>query len=163
MSEEKRFSVERGVQGCLVAAAILVVVNLFIAFVITRWLGLISIETERVLLAFVWFFAVSFGGYVAARLGKTTGWTNSAFVGLLAEFVIYSKFAKGGADLTFWEPVVELIKDPGTHWPRLVGLGLTIPVAILGGILWQKTGGLQLSDSDQGQSAAANTPKRTEE
>ena len=152
MSEEKRFSVERGVQGCLAAAVILVVVNLFIAFVITKWLGLISIETERVVLAFVWLFAVSFGGYVAARLGNTTGWTNSLFVGLLAEFVIYSKLPKGGANQTFWEPVLELIKDPGKHWPFLAGLGLTIPVAILGGFLWQKTGGSQLSGGDNGVS-----------
>lgn len=141
MNHEERFNVKRGAQGCLVASAILVVLNLFIAFVITDWLGLISIETEEILLVFVWLFAVCFAGYVAARLGKTTSWTNSLVVGLIAAFVVYTRLPKGGEGQILLDPLLETIKDPATHWLRLVWLGLTIPVAILGGIIWQKTGG----------------------
>ena len=160
MNHEERFNGKRGLQGCLVAWACMVVVSLAISLVLNQWLGLISTETERVLLVFVWLFAVSVGGYVAARLGKTTGWTNSLVVGLLAEFFMFARLPKGPTDLSLWDPVLEMIEDPSTHWPRLVGLGLTIPVAILGGIIWQKTGGSQVSDKNATQllNAPRNTP-----
>src|ERR1017187_5670808 len=115
------------------------VVMLSISLVLGRWLGLIPNETERVIDLVVWPSAVCFGGYVAARIGKTTGWTNSLVVGLIAEFILYSQLPKERVDQTLLDPLLDIIKGPGAHWRVLVQLALTIPVAILGGVIWEKT------------------------
>ena len=133
-----------------------------ISAVFTTWLGLISIETERVLILLVWLFAICLGGYVAARLGKTTGWTNSLVVGLLAELFVVSRLPKGGlVDKGFFDPFLEIMNDPGANWRPLVQLALTIPAAILGGLIWENTGGAQ--PSGKGQSDPTNKPERAEE
>jgi hypothetical protein len=82
MSDEKPYSGKRGLQGCLATCVCMAVFPLLISAVLTSWLGLISIETERVLILLIWLLALCLGGYVAARMGKTTGWTNSLVVGL---------------------------------------------------------------------------------
>ncbi|HBI44530.1 MAG TPA: hypothetical protein DDY78_17015 [Planctomycetales bacterium] len=125
------------------------VISLSISLVFNRWLGVISNETERVIILVVWLFAVCLGGYVAARLGKTTGWANSLLVGLLAEFLVYSQIPKGGLDQTLLDPFLAIMNDPGAHWRVLVELALTIPVAILGGIIWEKTGGVQSAAKEE--------------
>src|SRR6185295_15598167 len=141
MNQEERFSGKRGLQGCLVTWACMVVFPLLISAVFTSWLGLISIETERVIIGVMWLLAVGLGGYAAARLGKTTGWNNSLVVGLLAEFFLAARLPRGGADKDFFDPFLEMINDPGAHWRSLAALALTIPAAILGGVIWEKTGG----------------------
>jgi hypothetical protein len=161
MSEEKRFDVKRGFQGCLVTWLCMFVFTLSIFIVQNSWLGLISNETERVVVLFAGFFAICLGGYMAARLGKTTGWTNSLVVGLLAEFFLAARLLSKEPDKSFLHPLLELMNDPGAHWRPLVQLALTIPAAILGGVIWEKTGGVQ--PSGKGQSEAINTPERAEE
>jgi len=145
MSEEKRFDVKRGFQGCLVTWLCMFVFTLSIFIVQNSWLGLISNETERVVVLFAGFFAICLGGYMAARLGKTTGWTNSLVVGLLAEFFVASRLPNEGPDELFVDQLKkmmnEMMNDPGAHWRPLVLLALTIPAAILGGVIWQRTGG----------------------
>ncbi|MGA2253939.1 MAG: hypothetical protein ABSG53_04695 [Thermoguttaceae bacterium] len=54
-----------------------------------------------------------------------------------------------------------MMNDPGAHWRGLVQLGLTFPAAILGGIIWAKTGGS--NHLLEGQSEAANKPERAEQ
>jgi uncharacterized protein involved in cysteine biosynthesis len=158
MSEEKPFQVNRGFQGCLVAFLCMAVFNLSISLVCSDWLGLISGETQRVLDLFIWLFAICLGGYVAARLGKTTGWTNSLVVGLLAEFFVASRLPNEGPDELFVDQLKkmmnEMMNDPGAHWRPLVLLALTIPAAILGGVIWQKTGGFP--SNAKGQSEVVN-------
>jgi len=149
MSQEDRFSGKRGLQGCLVTLVCMIVLPVSISAVFTSWLGLISIETERVLILLVWLAAICLGGYVAARLGKTTGWTNSLVVGLLAELFVVSRLPKGGLDKDLFDPFLELVNDPVTNWRPLIQLGLTIPAAILGGFLWEKTGGTQSSSKEE--------------
>ncbi len=107
MNQEERFSGKRGLQGCLVTCACMVVFALSISGVLTSWLGLISIETERVLILLIWLFAICLGGYAAARLGKTTGWTNSLVVGLLAEFFVVARLPRGGPDKDFFPESAE--------------------------------------------------------
>jgi hypothetical protein len=161
MGEEKRFDVKRGFQGCSVTLACVFVFALSISLVRNNWLGLISNETERVLNLFIWLFAICLGGYVAARLGKTTGWTNALVVGLLAEIFVAARLLNEEPDKGFLHPLLELMNDPGAHWRLLVQLALTIPAAILGGVIWEKTGGVQ--PSGKGQSEAINTSERAEE
>ena len=161
MSQEERFSGKRGLQGCLVGLVFMAVVPLSISLVLNRWLGLLSNEAERVMTLVVWLFAVGLGGYVAARLGKNTGWTNSLMVGLIAELVLFSRVLKGRPDQSLFDPLFDIMNDPGAHWLVLVELALTIPVAILGGIIWQKTGGVQ--SAAKGQSEVANKAERAEE
>ena len=159
MSEEKRFDVKRGFQGCFVTWACMVVLALSMSLVLNNWLGLISNETERVLILLVWLFAICLGGYVAARLGKTTGWTNSLVVGLLAEIFLVARLPTGTRpDRTFLDPLLELMENPGAHWPRLVALALTIPAAILGGVIWEKTGGVQSSGKQESKDVSKGEP-----
>ena len=152
MSEEKRYDLKAGFQGCLVSLMCQVVLGLSISLVLNNWLGLISNETERVLTLFIWLFAICLGGYVAARLGKTTGWTNSLVVGVLAEFFVFTRLPKGEPDQPFrtsLDPFLDIVKDPGAHWRLLLLLGLTIPVAILGGVIWAKTSGVHSSGKEE--------------
>jgi hypothetical protein len=162
MSQEERFSGKRGLQGCLVGGVFIVVVPLSISLVLNRWLSLLAHETEPGVFLVSWLVAVCLGGYVAARLGKNTGWTNSLMVGLIAELVVFSRVLKGRPDQnSLLDPLFEMVNDPGAHWLVLVELALTIPVAILGGIIWQKTGDVQ--SAARGQSEVVNKAERAEE
>ncbi|MFM7115110.1 MAG: hypothetical protein ACKO0N_00600 [Planctomycetota bacterium] len=160
MSEEKPFQFNRGFQGCSVALLYIVVFKLSISLVCIDWLGLISGETQRVLNLFIYLSAICLGGYVAARLGKTTGWTNSLVVGLLAELFLASRLPNEGPDELFVD-LKKVMNDPGAHWRPLVGLALTIPAAILGGVIWQKTGGFP--SNAKGQSEVVNKTEPAEE
>jgi putative membrane protein (TIGR04086 family) len=161
MIQEERFSGKRGLQGCLVGLVFMVVVPLSISLVLNRWLGPISHETERVVFLVSLLVAVCLGGYVAARLGKNTGWTNSLMVGLIAELVVFSRVLMGRPDQSLFDPLFDIMNDPGAHWRVLVELALTIPVAILGGVIWQKTGGVQ--SAAKRQSEVVNKAERAEE
>lgn len=158
MDQEKHFSAKRGIQGCSVTLACMVVFSLLTSGVLIKWLGVISIETERVLILLIWLLAICLGGYVSARLGKTTGWTNSLVVGLLAEFFM---IPSGVGEKDFFEPFLEMMNDPVTHWRQLVIVVLTIPAAVLGGVIWQKTGGVQ-SDA-KGQSEVVDKTEHAQE
>jgi hypothetical protein len=142
MREEKRFSVNQGAKGCLTAMVFLFVVQITISLVFNTWLGLMSTETEKGVMAVLWLCGVCLGGYFAARFGKTTGWTNSLVVGLIAEFVVYNQVPKGSPEQSVVDPLLDLMKDPSGHWRILVALALTMPAAILGGVLWENTGGV---------------------
>ena len=127
MNQEKRFSVERGIAGCLASVICMTVLMLSISLVLNEWLKLISNDTERVIGLFVWIFAICVGGYFAARQGRTTGWTNSLVVGLLAVFFVVARLPTDGADKGYFEPFLDMIKDPGANWRHLAQLALTIP------------------------------------
>ena len=147
MSQEQRFSGRPVLEGCLVSWACMFVLMLSVSLVFTTWLGLISSDTERVVGLFVWLFAICLGGYYAARRGKPTGWTNALAVGVIAELFVLARLPKEQDDSVFpklFGPLLEMINDPGAHWRPLVSLALTIPVAILGGLIWEKTRGGQL-------------------
>ena len=147
MSEEKRFSINHGIQGCLVSFLCMFVLVLPISLVLNTWLELISNETERIIKLPVWLFAISVGGYYAARRGKTTGWTNSLVVGLLAEWYLAARLLKGTS-------LLEMMDDAGPNWRRLVALALTIPAAIVGGILWENRYKRQAPGADESEAAS---------
>ena len=147
MSKEKRFSVNRGIQGCLVSLLCMFVLMPFIALVLNEWLELISNETAGIIKLLAWFVAISIGGYCAARQGKTTGWTNALVVGLLAEWYMAARLLKGTS-------LLEMMDDAGPNWSRLVALALTIPAAIVGGILWENSCKGQPPGDDQSEAAS---------
>jgi hypothetical protein len=153
MNQEQPFSGKRGLQGCLVAWVCMLVFSLLILPALNDGLRLISNETERVLILIIWLFALCLGGYVAARLGKTTGWTNSLVVGLVAEFFVIARLTKGGPDKDLFDPFLEMMNDPGANWRPLVQLALTFPAAILGGFIWQKTA-VQSSGTQESEKAS---------
>ncbi len=142
MTQEERFSGTRGFQGCLVGFVFMVVVPLSISLVFNRWLGLISPETEAIVGRVSMLVAICLSGYVAARLGKNTGWTNSLIVGFFAELVLLIGILREGGRFIWLDPLFDIMNNPVKHWPVLVELTLTIPAAILGGIIWQITGGV---------------------
>ena len=131
----------------------MMVLMLSISLVFNEWLKLISNDTERIIGLFVWLFAICVGGYFAARQGRTTGWSNSLAVGVLAELFVAARLSDGTSFL-------EMMDDPGPNWRRLVALGLTIPAAIVGGIVWEKTCRLdQAGDSEQSESFSEAEPE----
>ena len=147
MSKEKRFSIGHGFQGCLVSLLCMVVLVLSISMVLYTWLELISLETVKIIKLLVWFFAISVGGYYAARRGKTTGWTNSLVVGLLAELYLAENYLRGTS-------LFEMMDDAGPNMSRLVTLALTIPAAIVGGILWEIRYKRQAPDADESEAVS---------
>ena len=147
MSKGKPFSIGHGFQGCLVSLLCMFVLVLSISMVLYTWLELISLETVQISKLLVWFFAISVGGYYAARRGKTTGWTNSLVVGLLAELYLAARLLKGTS-------LVEMMDDAGPNMSRLVALALTIPAAVVGGILWENSCKRRPPGDDQSEAAS---------
>jgi len=96
---------------------------------------------------FIWLFVICLGGYVAARRGKTTGWTNSLVVGLLAELYVASQLLQGTS-------LLEMMEEAGPNWARLTALALTIPAAVVGGILWEESSKRQPHGDDQSEAAS---------
>lgn len=137
MSKEKRFSVGRGIEGCLVSVLCTAVPVLLIGLLVpllhrSELLKEMFNKTVPVAGLVWWLFVICLGGYVAARRGKTTGWTNSLVVGLLAEWYMAARLFKGTT-------LLEMMDDAGLNWRRLMALALTIPVAVVGGILWENS------------------------
>jgi len=160
MNQEKRFSVKRGIEGCLVSLICIMVLMLSISLVLSEWLQLISTDTERIIALFVWLFAICVGGYVAARQGRTTGWTNSLVVGVFGVLFMAAQLANRVPNKTYWDAFLEVMSDPGAHWRVFVALALTIPVAVLGGIVWEKTRRLdRLGDNEQSEPASEAEPQ----
>ena len=129
MDNNKRYDFKDGAAGCLVGVVISTMVTIVFSFVFTHWLGWITVETERVVALFIWLASIGFGGYWAARRSQSTGWPNSLVVGLLAEWFVAARILKGTT-------LVALMDEPGPNWRRLVALALTVPVALLGGLIW---------------------------
>ena len=82
-------------------------------------------------------------GYVAARRGRTTGWTNSLVVGVFAEIFVAGELNHDEIS----QMLAEITKDPAAHWVALVQLICTIPAALIGGIVWQGTNRSREDDS----------------
>ena len=66
-----------------------------------------------------------------------------------------------GPDEVPLDPLLKMMNDPAAHWQSLVPLALTIPAAILGGVIWQKTGGFP--SNAKGQSEVVNKTEPAEE
>jgi len=147
MNQEQRFSGRPVLEGCLVSWVLMFVLMLSISLFFTSWLGVLSSDSERLVGLFVWLLAICLGGYYAARRGQPAGWRNSLAVGVLAELFVFARLTKQHDDIvspTLFGTLFELINDPGANWRPLISLALTIPVAILGGVIWAKTRGGQL-------------------
>ena len=164
-STGKRFDVAYGARGCLVTGLCIIafVVAILLAELLglSKWLGLHLVNSQQRLVPLMWFPALCFGGYYAAQLGRTTGWTNSLVVGLFAESFLLAglldKLIKpdfGNAigipmfekPLAYWgrlpgrlfDHLIEMLQEPLVHW-ELAGLFYAIPVAVLGGVVWQRS------------------------
>jgi hypothetical protein len=142
MSKEKRFDIGRGLQGCLVSGMCWLAMLWFVACCLLPLLERSELFAEifnkaaPVLLVVGWLFAICLGGYYAARQGKTTGWTNSLVVGLLAEcYLVVPRLV----ETSFPKMLVKPIPDS----EQLKFLALTIPAALVGGIVSEKTCGLK--------------------
>ena len=146
MEQEPRFSGIRATEGCVLSFAISALGMLAISLVFSEWLGLVSADTEKIIGLVVWLLAIFAGGYFAARRGRTTGWTNAILVGVFAEICV-AAMALSGTSL------VEMMDDPGANWRRFVALGLTIPAAVLGGMLWDRTRNI-IDNKDDGTDAS---------
>jgi hypothetical protein len=120
-----------------------------ISGVLTKWLGLISVETEKTVFVFVVLFAVCLGGYYATRRGKPTGWPNALAVGILAELMVAGQLAKGTTLEERRQSLIEIMSNPGPNWRAFVQLVLTLPVAILGSGIWEMSSRLRKGESEK--------------
>lgn len=132
MGKETRYSGKRAAQGCSLSIAIIVVSTLLLSLVLNKWLGLTYSGTQKTIELIVWLLAVLAGGYFAANLGKTVGWSNSLLVGCFAfAFILIRGWNR-----------IELtggLGYPFESWRLIAACLLTIPAAILGGVLWVRT------------------------
>ena len=137
--EEKRFDVGHGCVGCLVASVCIFLFPFALMAIPAKWHDFLSVDVRRGVLVLMWFFAVCLGGHVAARRGRTTGWTNSLVVGVFAEILIAARLLSRFDDQFFSDAFVKIINDPEAYWVPLVGLVFTIPAALVGGLVWQRS------------------------
>jgi hypothetical protein len=168
-STGKRFDVAYGARGCLASGVciLLGVAVLMASFSLglTNWLDLIPVKAKNGLGMLMWFLCLCLGGYVAARLGRTTGWTNSLIVGIFyviflltmlldnlikpdwPEFTPNPLLPIFEKPLAYWgrlpvrlfDHLIEMLQEPLTNWGQLAGLFFAIPAAVLGGFLWQRS------------------------
>ena len=133
MSEEKRYSVNHAANGCLASFVFSLAASLILLGAIFIWPQLDSSELGRTMQLVIWLASLVFGGYVAARKGKTTGWTNALVVGCFALLYLLFRWPKL-PDRGPLGSLLNLLSEP--HWSQLAAVGLTIPAALLGGYLW---------------------------
>ncbi len=132
--EERPYSLNRGCEGCLAAWLMLVAFMVLVSFVHANF-GWLDPEYQSLLFYFEWLLATAVGGYVAARRGKKTGWTNSLLVGIFAQFVIVGQVVDKQDMLA---ALSDLLVDPSESWPKLMAILLTIPAAVAGGLAWSR-------------------------
>jgi hypothetical protein len=105
------------------------------AFLVLVTLALVAPEGQWRLVYFNWLIGIAVGGYVAARRGKTTGWSNSLLVGVFAQLVIVAQVID---ERDLLAGLRELLIDPSESWPKLMAILLTIPAALAGGLAWSR-------------------------
>jgi hypothetical protein len=153
-STGKRFDVADGGRGCLVTHAFgFFGIAILLSAELLGLLKLTQVIVQERLGPVMWSAALCFGGYVAARLGRTTGWTNSLVVGLFAVIFLLARLLDQLIEpdwplekpLAYWgrlpgrlfDHLIEMLQEPLVHWVQLAALVLAIPAAVLGGFLWQ--------------------------
>ena len=83
-----------------------------------------------------WLIAVSVGGYFACRQAKTSPWVNWAIFAVLLELLVVGEIPTANKSLSELYPNA----DPATvQWHYRTMLMLTIPAALLGGVLWARS------------------------
>lgn len=80
--------------------------------------GLVTVESERIVTLFIWLASIGFGGYWAAPRSQSKGWPNSLVVGLLAEWIVGADYSRGKHWSRSWMDCDEL------HFGLALGLGL---------------------------------------
>ncbi|MCS7468870.1 TIGR04086 family membrane protein [Stieleria sp. ICT_E10.1] len=133
--EERPYSLNRGCEGCLAAWVVMFALMLFVSFILADTFGWIGSKGEWRLVYFNWLIGTAVGGYVAARRGKTTGWSNSLLVGIVAQLVIVAQLTDPG---DIQSGLRKLLAEPSESWPQLMALVLTIPAAVAGGLVWSR-------------------------
>ena len=149
-STGKRFDVAYGARGCLVTWLCMIAfgVAILLPAELLGLLELIPVSAQQRLVPLMWFPALCFGGYYAAQLGRTTGWTNSLIVGMFAESFLLANLldklikpdwpeftpspllAIFEKPLAYWgrlpgrlsDELIEMLKEPLVHWVQLAGL-----------------------------------------
>jgi len=161
MQEEKRFSADRGAEGCLVSLLCMLILMLPLVCGLT----FSNKRGYEIYSLLVWHIAICVGGYFAARRGRTTGWTNSLAVGVLAEVYLAVKLLdieEGGLPAELGSTLRRVVDAPSQYWRLLVKLVLTIPAAILGGIIWQKSRVLERSVGKEELASVKETDRSKE-
>lgn len=140
-SAERPFSVNRGCEGCLASLLFLFVCGLILvsgilqALQIDHVLDLLTLGQRRGVLSGIWAIAMGVGGYVAARRGRTTGWSNALVVGI---FGLLFALGQLETNVGLGETLERAWREPGAHWPQLSAVVVTLPSALLGGLLWSR-------------------------
>ncbi len=126
VSKTKLFGIVRGtLWGCGVT---------ILAFLplMTLELVLSAAGVNLNLKTYSWLISVAIGGFFACRQGKPTAWTNCLVFAVLTEIFVVSVIPEANEGLAQMHPNA----DVQWHYPTM--LVLTIPAALLGGILWTR-------------------------
>jgi len=118
------------VRGTLWGCAVTILVFLvLLAFEI----ALLALDLKLNLKTYSWLIAVCVGGYFGCRQAKASPWLNWTIFAVILESLVVSQIPDANKTLSELYPNA----DPGTiqwHYPTM--LGLTIPAALIGAIIW---------------------------
>ena len=134
-STGKRFDVAYGARGCL-ASGVCMLLTLWAIIIpvdllgLNEWLSPFSINHSvnyTILFLLTCLLVLCFGGYHAARLGRTTGWTNSLVVGMFAESFLLARLLDEltkpdlGYAIVASQQMQVMFEKPWGYWGRLPG------------------------------------------
>ena len=102
---------------------------------IHHWLDALSLGQRRGMLSGMWVIAMIVGGYVAARRGRTTGWSNALVVGI---FGLLFALGQLGENVRLAEVLERAWREPGAHWSQPASIVVTVPAAVQGGLMWSR-------------------------
>lgn len=135
---EKNVSADDVAHGCLASALVMVLVMILLSLIFTEWLELLTADTERAIQVAVWLAAVGIGGYVSSRRSIHSGVRTALWVGTVATLFIMIRLPEPVEGGDWMDQFRALFQGPRQHWRHLVGLALTIPSALLGGLIAQR-------------------------
>lgn len=96
-------------------------------------IALLALDLKLNLKTYSWLFAVCVGGYFGCRQAKVAAWLNWTIFAVLLELLVVTQIREANKTLGELYPNA----DPATiqwHYPTM--LGLTIPAALIGAVIW---------------------------
>jgi hypothetical protein len=122
------------IHGCLASWLCMVAGTFLIFFVLTKLAPDPSADVQNAIQLVLWLFGIAIGGFVAARRSRNDSYKAPLYVGLLATFFVAARLPHqdhGAAT----DALVAVLKNPPANWRHIVGLTLTVPAALLGGLI----------------------------
>ena len=120
--------------GCLASWLCIVASTFLIYFVLSKLVPDPSTDAQNAIQRALWLFGILIGGFVAARRSTNGSYKAPLYLGLLATFFIVVRLPHQDHD-DATDALFVVLKNPAANWRHFVGLTLTVPTALLGGLV----------------------------